>query len=88
VAVGTLRVPGTLTECPSFLKSSGVRSKTLETGSQRYTALFIPYLVRTSFYTLSVFVDESTYLIRTLQQPNGLFKNYADMMMGNRHEQS
>jgi hypothetical protein len=29
-----------------------------------------------------VFVDESTYLC-TLQQPNGLFKNYADMPTGN-----
>ena len=42
-----------------------------------------PYLVRPSFYILNVFVDQSSYPICTLQQPNRLFKNYADMTTGN-----
>jgi len=38
-----------------------------------------PYLVRPSLSTL----NESSHLICTLQQPNGLFKNYADRTKGN-----
>ena len=69
---------------PNFLKHSKVRSKTLETGWEKYTARCILIWCGFPFYNSTRFVDDSSHMVlNALQQPSGLFKNYADNTTGN-----
>jgi len=77
-----LRVLGTL-RGSQFSKQFSSQVKDIGTWVTEIHSAMYPYLVRTSFPTLNDLVDESSYLACTLQQPNGLFKNYADMTTGN-----
>jgi len=77
-----LRVLGTL-KGSQFSENFGSQIDDLGNWVAEIHSAMYPYLVRTSFSTPNVFVDESSYLIYTLQQSNGLFKNYVDMTTGN-----
>ena len=77
-----LRVLGTLRKS-QFSENFGSQIEDLGNWVSEIHSAMYPYLVRTYVSTRNVFVDESSYLICILQQPNGLFKNYADMTTGN-----